>query len=110
MKIFSVYIINKSGSLIYSVDDLEPITDQITSVTRSVHDSSCEIPLSFQMIDERIIVDFGEWGAGIEPGTSITEYNDKPVLKARCENRNIFELVQGHQKKELSKEDYYSVP
>ena len=56
MKIYSVYIINKSGGLIYNLDNLEAPNDSISSVQRTVLDKTVTLPITLKLLDERVMV------------------------------------------------------
>merc|ERR1712226_97427 len=107
MKIFSVYIINKSGGLIYSLDDLDPANESISSASRTIADSSVALPITLKLLDERVMVYFGEGGAGIEPGVACTELNDKQVWSGRSSDGiDVISLVEQHGKGELEASQY----
>ena len=95
MKIYSIYIISKSGGLIYNLDNLEP-EDTISSAQRTVQDKTVTLPISLKLLDERVMVYFGEWGACIEPGSACTHFNEKSVWGGKCDNIDIIETVEKH--------------
>lgn len=115
MKIFSIYIINKSGGLIYNLDNLDTANNsEIESCSKTIHNDEVEIPLKFKIFDERLIVDFGTWGAGIEPGISVTEYNNSYVWAGRTKISNnhdtqeidVLDVIKKHQQRKLPVEYY----
>ena len=109
MKIYSIYIINKSGGLIYNLDNIEPPdSNAIESCSRTIDNDEVEIPLSLKIFDERLVIDFGQWGAGIEPGIAVTEYNDHYVWAGQCREKevNVLEVINKHKNKELPVEYY----
>ena len=107
MKIFSIYIINKSGGLIYNLDNIESAeTNSIESCSRTIENDEVIIPLSFKIYDERLIINFGQWGAGIEPGIAVTEYNDQYVWAGNCKETNVLDVLNKHKNKELPVEFY----
>lgn len=105
MKIYSIYIISKSGGLIYNLDNLEP-EDTISSAQKTVSDKTVILPITLKLLDERVMVYFGEWGACIEPGSACTQFNEKTVWSGKCEGQDVIQTIEKHNQGELEDSAY----
>ncbi|XP_046554072.1 trafficking protein particle complex subunit 4-like [Haliotis rubra] len=91
MAIFSVYVINKAGSLIYHYDH----TSNRPEVEKTF---SFPLELKLKIFDERVVVAFGERD-GIKVGHTVLSVNGIPA-EGRClkDGRDIIEVLNDEKK------------
>ncbi|XP_022097663.1 trafficking protein particle complex subunit 4-like [Acanthaster planci] len=86
MPIYSVYVINRAGGLIYQMDHTQPKTE----VEKTF---SFPLELTLKIYDERVVVSFGQRD-GIKVGHTILGINGEPVRGRQLEDgRDVLEMI-----------------